>query len=90
MRKRKLIPLHLAILAMLLALFVGTSYAGDIPRMTKEELLKNENAVVVDVRTGRDWKSSEFKIKGASRADKDIVKWAARYPKDTTLVLYCA
>jgi rhodanese-related sulfurtransferase len=46
--------------------------------------------VVVDVRTGRDWKSSEFKIKGAVRYENDIVKWASTYDKDTTLVLYCA
>ena len=56
----------------------------------KLEIQVNNSVIVVDVRSGRDWKSSEFKIKGAHRVDKDIVKWAAEYPKDTTMALYCA
>jgi rhodanese-related sulfurtransferase len=47
--------------------------------------------MILDVRTGGDWKSSEFKIKGAVRANPyDFDKWAEVYPKNKTLVLYCA
>lgn len=67
----------------------------DIERMSKEALkanLSDGSIVVVDVRTGRDWKSSEFKIKDAVRPEHDIAKWAVSqgYGKDVTLVLYCA
>src|SRR5262249_4278842 len=65
-----------------------------VPKMTKEELrarLGSPDVVIVDVRLGRDWKASEEKIKGAIRVDPDAVEsLAAQYPKDTTLVLYCA
>ncbi len=72
---------------------VGTSGELEIDRMTKEQLqaqLSDPDVVAVDVRTGRDWKSSEFKIKGAVRPGDDIVKWAMSYEKDTVFVLYCA
>ena len=73
---------------------ISSSAAKDVPMMTKEELkaqLDNPDIMILDVREGRDWKSSEFKIKGASRANpKDFDTWAMTYPKDKTLVLYCA
>ena len=51
----------------------------------------NPDVIILDVRTGSDWKASEFKIKGADRASSDNVdSWAAKYAKDKTLVLYCA
>jgi len=68
--------------------------AAEIPRMTKEELkakLDNPDVVIVDVRAGKDWKGSEFKIKGAIRENPaKFSSWAEKYPKDKTLVLYCA
>jgi hypothetical protein len=65
------------------------------PRMTKEELkslLGNPGIIVVDVRIADDWKRSDSKIKGAIREDpeKDYRTWASKYPKDKTLVFYCA
>ena len=73
---------------------ISSSAAKDVPMMTKEELkaqLDNPDIMILDVREGRDWKSSEFKIKGASRADpNEFEKWAETYPKDKTLILYCA
>jgi len=80
----------------LLMLLTGISMsdAKDIPIMTKEELkaqLDSSDVMILDVRKGKDWKSSEFKIKGASRANpKELDKWAETYPKDKTFVLYCA
>ena len=80
----------------LLMLLTGISLsdAKDVPVMTKEELkaqMDSSDVMILDVRKGKDWKSSEFKIKGASRADpNELDKWAETYPKDKTFVLYCA
>ncbi len=80
----------------LLILLTGIpmSDAKDVPILTKEELkakMDSSDVMILDVRKGKDWKSSEFKIKGASRANpKEIDKWAETYPKDKTFVLYCA
>jgi rhodanese-related sulfurtransferase len=68
--------------------------ADDVPLMTKEELqsrMEQGGVVVVDVRSGRDWNSSEFKITGAQRPDgKDVAAWAGGFDKNKTTVLYCA
>ena len=68
--------------------------ADDVKRMDKEQLkkvLNSDGTYVLDVRSGRDWSSSEFKIQGAQRASgRDFEQWRATYPKDKTLVLYCA
>ena len=68
--------------------------AADIPRMTKDELkgmLDKDDVIVVDVRKGRDWSSSESKIKGAIREEAYQAKtWADKYDKAKTYVLYCA
>ena len=66
----------------------------DAPRMAKEELkamLGNPNLIIIDVRYGMDWTGSDLKIKGAVREDPVAVdSWANKYPKDKTLVFYCA
>ena len=66
----------------------------DALRMTKEELramLDSPNLVVIDVRYGKDWTDSDLKIKGAVREDPGAIdSWANKYPKDKTLVFYCA
>ena len=71
-----------------------TAVAVDVPRMSKESLktkLNDPDLVVLDVRTGSDWRASEFKIKGAVRGSSENVdSWATKYAKDKTLVLYCA
>lgn len=65
-----------------------------VPLMTKEELKANlgaPNVVVLDVRTAEDWKAGDGKIAGAIREDPELLdRWAAKYPKEKTLVLYCA
>ncbi len=76
--------------------FVGTSQlmAADVPTMSKDELkghLGSDKVAILDVRSGRDWSSSEFMIQGAVRAaGGDIATWSKNYTKDKTLVLYCA
>jgi rhodanese-related sulfurtransferase len=66
----------------------------DTPRMTKDELkarLDNPDLLIIDVRYGKDWTDSDLKIKGAVREDPEAFdSWASKYPKDKTLVFYCA
>ncbi len=66
-----------------------------VPRISKEELrglLGRQDALIIDVRQPEDWNKSQQKIVGAVREDpeKDIRSWATRYPKDKTIVFYCA
>jgi hypothetical protein len=72
----------------------ATSIGKDAPRITKEELramVGKSDVVIVDVRTTSDWNSADSKIQGAVREDsKTVNAWAGKYPKDKTLVFYCA
>jgi len=78
--------------------FVGslatTLAAKEVPRMTKEqlkEMLDSPNVVIIDVRIGKDWNTSDLKIKGAIREDAEKVKeWASKLDENKTYVLYCA
>ena len=93
--KKKMIGIVLGAVYVAMAITMGqTAAAENIPRMTKEDLkakLGTPDLVIVDVRVGTDWKASEVKVKGAVRGDpQNIVSLAKQYPKDTTLVLYCA
>lgn len=71
---------------------LSTAMSADVPRMTKEELkalLEKGDVILLDVRSGRDWKSSEFIIPKALREDPGkVASWASKYSKDKTLVLY--
>ena len=77
-----------------LGMLISAGAAQKAGLMTKDELQKiltNTDTYVLDVRTGRDWNSSEFKIKGAHRANpREFSTWASKFPKTGTLVLYCA
>lgn len=53
--------------------------------------LTNPQITIIDVRTPHDWDSSQLKIKGARReSPADVSQWMKEFPKDKTLVLYCA
>ena len=55
------------------------------------ERLGNADVVVIDVRTDPDWEASGAKIPGAVRESYgDFDAWSFRFPRDRTLVLYCA
>ena len=73
---------------------IATVYGKDAPLITKEELkpiLSDADVVILDVRQGRDWSSSEFKIQGAVRVDPNqISEWQENHSKEKRLVLYCA
>jgi predicted sulfurtransferase len=74
--------------------FIGAAAAKDVPRMTKEDLkakLGDPNVVIIDVRTGSDWKASDLKIKDAIREEaKNVSEWTPKLDKNKTIVLYCA
>lgn len=86
---------HIGLVAFfILGLALPSAFAEKVEKMSKEELKKimdQPDTVVLDVRSGRDWTSSEFKIAGAHRADPSkFDQWSDKYAKDKTLVLYCA
>ena len=89
---------RLVIEVLLIFLVVGmlTTFArpADVSRMAVDELnamVGSPDLVIVDVRAPGDWKDSDLKIKAAVREDPVAVEtWAKKYPKDKTLVLYCA
>jgi hypothetical protein len=65
-----------------------------VPWTTREELraqLGNPEVIILDVRKKPDWETSGQKIPGAVHEDYERVKeWSIKYPRDKTLVLYCA
>lgn len=78
----------------LVAVLSINAVAGNAPRISKEEvksMLGNKDLIIVDVRTGKDWKASEYKIKGAVRVDpREVESWASKYSENQTFVFYCA
>lgn len=85
----------LAIVGFFLGSILATpALAADVPLMTTDELkavLGDGDLVILDARAGKDWKSSEFKIKGALRAGPGkFDTWKNTYGKEKKLVLYCA
>ena len=94
-RRQRRTTLTVTVSLTLMGLLLQASVAqSGVATMTKEELrakLDRPDVVIIDVRLGKDWKASEEKIKGAMRVDSaEVESVAATYPKDTTLVLYCA
>ena len=94
-RRQRRTTLTVMVSLTLMGLLLQTSMAqSGVATMTKEELrakLDRPDVVIIDVRLGKDWKASEKKIKGAMRVDPaEVESVAATYPKETTLVLYCA
>jgi predicted sulfurtransferase len=93
MRKLNLLVAVVTVFA-LAAVFAMPAAAQEAKRMTIEELkgmLGNPDLVIVDVRRDGDWNSSAIKVKGALREDPEKVDtWMSKYPKDKTLVFYCA
>lgn len=73
--------------------FAPPLFAGSVQIMDKDGLkaqLGSDNLVILDVRTGRDWSTSEFKIQDAIRIDGKDLSVAEKYKKSDTFVLYCA
>ncbi len=95
MRNKSLIGLTAILVAGLFLLAPFFMAIGkSVSLITKEELkpiLTDEDLVIIDVRSGRDWRSSEFKIPGAVHGNpKKFSDWEKNFSKDQTLVIYCA
>jgi predicted sulfurtransferase len=92
--RRLILLVAISTVLALAAVFAMPAAAQDAKRVTIEELkgmLGNPDLVIVDVRRDGDWKSGTVKIKGAVREDPEKVDtWMSKYPKDKTLVFYCA
>jgi rhodanese-related sulfurtransferase len=92
MKKRLLIVS--AIIFFMVGILNAFAKSTEAPRMSMEKLKAIQGSpdlVIVDVRYGKDWTDSDSKIKGAVREDPKLFEsWANKYPKDNTIVLYCA
>jgi len=68
--------------------------APEAPRMTIEELrnrLDDPDLIVLDVRSDKAFSGATARIKGAIREDPNqVLAWYKRYPRDKTIVAYCA
>jgi hypothetical protein len=82
------------ILVLINALWHQSSMAGDVKMMGIAELKARigvPNTLILDVRAGSHWASSDQKIKGALRVDPDSFNsWAGIFPTSRTIVFYCA
>lgn len=81
--------------ALLFAVTTALDAKGQgVPRIELDELkamLGSPDLLIVDVRRGEDWEESELKIKGAVRENpREFESWFSKYPKDKTIVFYCA
>lgn len=67
---------------------------GDAPRITIEELnsrLGDPNLIIIDSLIGEQWATVAEKLPGAVHENPDDVdSWADKYPKNKTIVTYCA
>jgi predicted sulfurtransferase len=92
--KKKSVLVVFVIIFFVVGAFATLVRSADAPRMTTDELkamLGSPDLVIIDVRYGKDWADSDLKITGAVREDpRAIESWANKYPKDKTIVLYCA
>ncbi len=83
-------------LASLIVIFAASLASGAevITTINKDQLkqeLNSKDVVVIDVRALHDWDSSQWKIQGAQRqSPAETQAWMSNYPKDKTIVLYCA
>jgi len=93
MRRILLLILPVVLCGAMAAVSVRAVAREEVPRITKEELranLDNEDVVIIDVRTMKDWNASDYLIKGARRENPMDINFWYNYPKDKTMVLYCA
>ena len=82
------------VLLVLVALAYGFARAEDSHTMTKEQvrsMLGKPDVIIIDVRSNYDWEESKVKIPGAVREEgMKFASWMNKYPKDKTLIIYCA
>lgn len=77
----------------LLLLSAATAFA-EVASVTIDELkakLGDPSVIIVDSRSGSDWRGSEFKIQGVVRGETvSVAEWAAELEKTKEIIVYCA
>ena len=69
----------------------GVAETDRISANQLQEMLGRSDVIVVDVRSKGDWNKSDSKIRGAVREDLGAISsWIVKYPKEKTVVFYCA
>ncbi len=92
----RLLNFKSSLLACLIVIFATSLVGGaeGIMLISKDQLkeeLTKPDVIVIDVRAPHDWDSSQWMIQGARReSPAETEQWMAKYPKDKTIVLYCA
>ncbi len=84
-----------AVFGLLMAGAAGAAQqTHDAPKITKEQLkplLGKPDLVILDVRLDEQWRFSNRKIPGAVHENPTVPStWIDKYPKNKTIVLYCA
>ena len=73
------------------ASFAGANGVASINPDQLKNQLTNPDVIVIDVRVEQEWNSGQWKIQGARRESPgNVSQWMSKYPKDKTIVLYCA
>ena len=71
--------------------YTGAASVSVITKETLKTWMDTGSVTILDARQGRDWGSSEFKIKNAHRTGPGkLADWKKDYTKDQKLVVYCA
>jgi rhodanese-related sulfurtransferase len=92
-KKRMFLVVFLLIFNVTACVSAKKAELREVPRITKDQLranLENDSYVIIDVRIPKDYDSSDLKIRGAIRENPMDVSFWSPYPKDKTIVLYCA
>jgi hypothetical protein len=78
----------------LVLLLTLPAFAENVPTISAAGLaarISRGDVIIIDVRMAVEWESSTTKIKGAVWEDpRYFAQWAEKYPKEKTIVLYCA
>jgi rhodanese-related sulfurtransferase len=95
MRFKVIAVFGMVLLIGVVLLLSGADASAQVDRMSKEELkamLGKPDVIIIDVRQPVDLAKSTMMIKGAVREDpkQEVKSWVDKYPKDKTIVLYCA
>ena len=95
MRFKVIAVFGMALILGAVLLLSGADASAPVDRISKEELkamLGKPDVIIIDVRQPVDLATSTMMIKGAVREDpkQEVKSWVDKYPKDKTIVLYCA
>ena len=89
MKRERATLLGAALSLILILMLSAAGSAEEVPRINKEEVRKmlgNPDVIIVDIR-----KAADRKIKGAVREEPGrLFSQTHKYPKNKTLILYCA